>query len=197
MTLARPKLRLSWSVDDEYWLVIDDVLGTGYEDVALHWHLPDYKYQVEGEAVTLETPQGPCRIHLCSPADNWSWSVHRGVEGDGERAGWQSLYYGVREPALTISARAQTKLPTRFATLVSLGTSCTMLEVDPSRVIRWRSGDGPTTFVVGLTPPRPDHDPVVFLRRDGYNLGPSVSGNTGDPSVHYLPQRTIPPQEGE
>jgi hypothetical protein len=155
-------------IDDRWWLIIDDVMGEENEELSLHWHLPDDEYDVEDASVRLRTRGGACRIHLFSLADQWEWEVIRGGDRPGDRAGWDSLYYGVRKPAPTIRVRTHSRLPARFATVVGLGISSAPAEVDLARVIRWRSDQEPAEWSVGLARPEAGIIPVTSFERDGY-----------------------------
>lgn len=154
-------------LDGTCWLVVDDVLGSGADVVRLYWHLPDLAYQMQADGLTLETPQGPCRLLLYALTDAWEWRVFRGVDADGLRAGWESLYYGVRRPAPTIRAGGHTRLPARFLTLLALGVDVDVQEVVPARELTWRVPQTGTEYRVALAPPQADVDPIASIQRDG------------------------------
>ena len=158
-------------VGDQCWLIIDDVLGTGKEEIDIYWHLPDCEHQHTDDGVVLQTSQGFCRLHLFSLAEDWEWSLLRGVDQGNVRAGWDSRHYGLREPALTIRARARTELPTRFITLVGLGVSTKVIKSKLSNVFQWRLGDESPMLALGLNPPQAGISPITTIERDGQKCG--------------------------
>ena len=104
---------------EQYWLVVDDVFGQGREQVKLCWQLIDAPYEASGRRVVLDTPQGPVGMEVLA-APEARFEVVRGEVGPPAR-GWQSIHYGERLPAPSLSVSTDGALPQRFVTLLSLG----------------------------------------------------------------------------
>ena len=152
---------------EECWLIVDDVLGTGEETVDLYWHLPDAEHALRGDELTLHLPKGTCCLHLLSQAAGCERRVLRGVDEDGVRGGWESLYYGERREALTARVSARTTLPARLVTLIGLGASVRVLQADLDSIIRWDVDGGPS-WAARLLPPGQEIGAIASLERDGH-----------------------------
>jgi hypothetical protein len=104
---------------DGAWLVVDDMLGRGVHRFRLHWLLPDLEYDLdEGvQHLVLHTDQGGYGVWCACHAEGLArLSLVRG-RGDGTTRGWQSPYYSVRSPALSLALEAACPVPCRFVTL--------------------------------------------------------------------------------
>lgn len=145
-----------------WWLIVDDILGKGQAEAALHWHLADYPYERRDSTISLDAPDGRCAVWLDCRAGKWEWGVHRGVDEAGLRLGWDSLYYGSRVPAPTIRVAGRGTLPIRFTTLVGLGAVPADVRIDPDGEISWRDEKDDVTFKAAWAP-RSD----VQTKRDG------------------------------
>ena len=116
------------------WLIVDDLLGSGTEQVRLFWHLADSPCELAGETVRMASEAGEVTVRAaCTAKDAWC-RLERGLENE-ERMGWQSLYYGRRTPAPTLCVEANSALPVRFVTLVCLGGECALAESDAARLL--------------------------------------------------------------
>ena len=74
--------------------------------------------------------QGPARLCVQSLAENTCTLVRAGqqllpdAEGDYDPTrGWQSRYYGRKNPALSFASHSVSSLPFRFITVVTLGST--------------------------------------------------------------------------
>ena len=106
------------SLPDCFWLTVDDIIGTGNHKVNAFWQLCDVDYQLQGNTVILQTNTGPVCLMVLDSSTRGKCECIRGNEGP---AGWQSLYYGDRQPAPVLRYSVQTNLPVRLITLVGLG----------------------------------------------------------------------------
>ncbi|MEI7837583.1 MAG: heparinase II/III-family protein, partial [Planctomycetota bacterium] len=130
-------------VGEAVWAIVDEVIGTGEEDVELWWQLADGALSLSEETTRLLTPEGEVCLTVLSesPSVRRLWHGH---DEDGLRAGWQSLTYGVRRPGNAMSASMRSPLPVRWVTLVILGHR---VETKPDWVgghIDWQLDDGST-----------------------------------------------------
>lgn len=121
--------RLLRALDDDAWIVVDDLLGSGEHNLRLHWLIPDVSYTKHGRSWDFRFDAGTARIVLAGPGGA-ATSVVRGgqwIAGDAEAIsepdrGWCSRYYNRLDPALSIAMSCITKLPARFITVIALGS---------------------------------------------------------------------------
>lgn len=106
------------SLPDTCWLIVDDVLGTGTHRIKLYWQLCDADCKLKGNILTLQTGHGPVCVVILDSADQGKCECFK---GDDRPIGWQSLYYGNRQPAPMLVCCNRADLPVRFVTLISLG----------------------------------------------------------------------------
>jgi ribosomal protein S18 acetylase RimI-like enzyme len=104
---------------DRAWLIVDDVLGRGREDVRLFWHLAEGHATLEGRRLRLETGKGSVAIEVVAEGDTALPVLEHGANGSGP-AGWHSIHYFEKRPAPALSLRLQGPLPRRVVTLVAL-----------------------------------------------------------------------------
>ena len=137
------------SSSDGFWLIVDDILGEGIYEVGVHWQLGDVDYQTHGNTVILRTASGPvCLIFL----DSFGSGKCECFKGNDKLAGWQSLYYGRREPALVFICLGTAELPARFITLVSLGDTIKNATLDDAGRLSWFSEVSGQEHIVALNP---------------------------------------------
>ena len=91
------------------WLVIDDILGSGMHEVMLPWQLSQELWVLEGNSVVLPNT---VRIKVSSDKGTLEYTLEQG--NDKLPAGWQSLYYGHKDPSPVFIARGSWNLPVRF-----------------------------------------------------------------------------------
>jgi asparagine synthase (glutamine-hydrolysing) len=103
---------------DRAWLIVDDVLGRGREDVRLFWHLAEGRTTLSGRRLRLETREGSVALEVAAEGDEALPVLDHGSEGSGP-AGWHSIHYFERRPAPALSLRLQGPLPQRVVTLLA------------------------------------------------------------------------------
>ena len=114
--------------EEDLWIVVDDVTGSYSREVRLHWLFPDVPFRLDPAQIRLllQCPEGDfnCAIiadHLLSASLAKAGEIISGVDDEplSEKAirGWRSLYYGTKEPALSLGVKAAAALPIRFVTL--------------------------------------------------------------------------------
>ena len=105
-------------LDAHHWQVVDILNPTGHPgslDAVLHWHLPDWSWQLHETTLHLQGPPGKLRLHIelgpestVNPATISACRLVRAgqfVSGEDEAsptAGWFSPTYAVKEPALSL-----------------------------------------------------------------------------------------------
>lgn len=124
------------SSPDGFWLIVDDILGAGAHEVEVYWQLYDVDYQLQGNTLILQTGSGPvCLVFLDSSGSERCECF----KGDQSPAGWQSLYYGNRQPAPVLLCSARVEVPARFITLVCLGDIIKNATLDDAEKLSWFS----------------------------------------------------------
>jgi Heparinase II/III-like protein/Heparinase II/III N-terminus len=86
----------------EHWLILDRLHSRGEHDYRLHWLLADtpYAWDPERGRLVLETTIGRYTVEIGSSQEQDGLSLVR-CDSTTPR-GWRSLYYGDREPAVSI-----------------------------------------------------------------------------------------------
>jgi hypothetical protein len=93
---------------NDRWLIVDSLSSAGAHRYTLHWLLPDCPFRREAaDLVIVDTPHGPYYLQLAvTTAEPAEWSVHRAEEGQ-PAWGWESRFYGLRTPALSVVMETQ------------------------------------------------------------------------------------------
>jgi asparagine synthase (glutamine-hydrolysing) len=124
---------------DEAWLVVDDLVGEGKHAFCLHWLLADLPYRLDGAdcRLILTTDQGAFGIQVMAwPEAVPGFSLVR-ADPTSVR-GWQSRYYGQRDPALSLRVEMRSGAPARFVTLLAAGSESGVRgDADERLVARW------------------------------------------------------------
>ena len=114
--------------EGDLWIVVDDLTGSYSGEVRLHWLFPDvpFRFDLNPIRLLLQFPEGDFNCTI-SAAGVLSTNLARAGDIIGgaddeplcekEIRGWRSLYYGNKEPALSLGAKAVAALPIRFVTL--------------------------------------------------------------------------------
>jgi len=102
-------------VDDSY-VIVDDVLGHGNHVIGLRWRLLPGEWDEKQGVWTAQVENQPYCLRFWVP-DRTAIRMVRGEEGL-EPEGWESLYYGRKQPAPTLVARCVTELPMTAITVV-------------------------------------------------------------------------------
>ena len=106
-----------FSHQDDFWIIVDDVLGSGKHKMELFWQVCERGYELSDNQLILNTKAGPVSLAILTCGEiNCEC-----VKGDDRPIGWQSAHYGSREPAPTLVCSNKAESPVRFVTLVSLG----------------------------------------------------------------------------
>jgi hypothetical protein len=116
--------------NDDVWLVVDDLLGTGPHKLRLHWLFPDVPFIMDtANQIDLQFNSGTVRIAAKCSHDSFRDLVRAGIRVSGEDShcpdparGWVSRYYARKEPALSFAVKSRSPLPLRFVTMIALGT---------------------------------------------------------------------------
>jgi hypothetical protein len=99
----RAVLRLA----DEWWLVLDRLVGRGAHRYRLHWLFPATPHEWEGDTgrLTLHTLAGPYYVQMATLSGNGTCSLMQADEHSPR--GWRAPYYYYREAALSVDLVAQ------------------------------------------------------------------------------------------
>lgn len=113
------------------WLVVDDVCGTGSHSASLQWLFLDspYRFDPARGAIICETSVGAFDAHVWVSRPFGLSLVRAGEElldggltiASDVLRGWFSRSYAIKEPSLSLVARATGVLPIRFITVFGLG----------------------------------------------------------------------------
>src|SRR4029077_17306123 len=109
------------------YIVVDDILGEFFGNVRLHWLFPDYPFTWQEQSSTLILKTPPGEFQCVSWAQQHLTTIARAGEivagipspasnSEMEIRGWRSLYYGEKEPAISLVIETRTQLPVRFVT---------------------------------------------------------------------------------
>ena len=118
---------------EDWWIVVDDIVGEFYGRTRLHWLFADSRYAwcANESRLDLASPVGRFRCALFAPRAAMTTLVRAGevvtsTSSTVNRAaheifGWRSLYYGDKEPALSLAIEIDSCLPMRFVTVLAPG----------------------------------------------------------------------------
>lgn len=124
---------------DDFWLIVDDLLGEGNHRSSLFWHLATapcsfYKGKLCWDTGTLKA----CLVAMAEDRSEQSTIISA---NETLPAGWQSLYYGKKQPAPSLHIEGQWNLPVRLFTFVSVGSDLEVLHLRRDQVICRRGAD--------------------------------------------------------
>ncbi|HJR79216.1 MAG TPA: alginate lyase family protein [Anaerolineales bacterium] len=88
------------SLDEDRWLVVDDLDAKQSHRYALHWLLNDFPFEQQGSSIFLAIDSMRYKIQMGGESES-SFSVVRGDENSTR--GWCSRYYGHKEPAISVT----------------------------------------------------------------------------------------------
>lgn len=97
--------RRSVQAGSHEWIVKDEVLGdTTNHRARLHWLLPDWPWRIAGDALHLRSPQGRISVQITGHALSLIRAGKRlhGTAAPSPTAGWVSLSYASKQPALAL-----------------------------------------------------------------------------------------------
>jgi hypothetical protein len=123
---------------EDTWIIVDDLLGEGKHDFRLHWLLADLPFTVEPEemhvSVATEKDHYGLSLRSCLPESILGqFDVIRGSEDSAPR-GWQSSYYGVREPAISVALTVSAAVPCRLVSVLAQEKQDNWLFVSSKRI---------------------------------------------------------------
>jgi Heparinase II/III-like protein/Heparinase II/III N-terminus len=104
--------------NDDLWVVIDRIGGTGTHESRLHWLAGEYGHIARENGLELQTSTGPFTIAVTD--ENGSplrGSVVRGQ--DDPPRGWVSRYYGEKLPAASLEVRRRGDIPHVFVSILA------------------------------------------------------------------------------
>jgi hypothetical protein len=165
-------------IGEDFWLVVDDVLGGGRQTIRAYWQMIDAPFTAAPRRVLLDTKEGPVAV-VCVPlTGRATLRVARGEEGD-RPMGWESLRYGERTPAPAACLELLDEpLPQRIVSLIGLGQDADLDVRGSDGVLRWSDRQG-IDHVVALAPPGQDGAPIMREVRIGDRVwipGPLTEG---------------------
>jgi hypothetical protein len=144
---------------DSFWIVIDDILGQGKEKIELYWHLADYPIEKRENGIVMQLPDGPMRMEFFSSGVDMDVHVGKG-EGMSLPLGWQSLYYGGKEPSPSICVGRDEAIPVRWITALSFHGASDRVVCDPLKRVTWFAGRD-NIAEAALVPLHPEEENVV------------------------------------
>ncbi|MEM9889011.1 MAG: heparinase II/III-family protein, partial [Bacteroidota bacterium] len=103
------------SLEDSYWVIIDDLLGEGTHEFLLHWLIHSFPSQAIEDGINLETPAGNYQLRILNASSEIN--VFSGLNHTPTLAK-QSNYYGSLEDAIAVVCEEKQKLPIRRITLL-------------------------------------------------------------------------------
>lgn len=104
--------------EESFLIIVDDVIGTGEHDILLNWHLGAVYHETMENGLILRTEKGPIGFNIFGSE---KMDIFCGDENTP--AGWQSLYYGVKEAAPVIRTQKKSSLPVRLITVIIFNES--------------------------------------------------------------------------
>ena len=149
-------------VGDHFWVVVDDLLGSGSRRLELYWHLIDAPVESIRRGARIESDVGPISIAILSTPGDADVSVERGRIKPSPR-GWQALHYGKRTSAPTLCATYDGLVPARFVTVLALESSGEVDMESDGRHLAWADADGASRWQLDLNSAQRDrvHGPIV------------------------------------
>jgi hypothetical protein len=112
------------ALDDDIWVIVDDLLGEGCHTMTTRWHLMDAPVEIaeETSSVVLQTPKGPLAVSVTATQQPSRFEVVRGRDEPDKVQGFAADYYGEKRPIPTLEAEWCCQLPLRILTVVSPGS---------------------------------------------------------------------------
>lgn len=126
---------------DSFWIVHDRVFGSGRHEIQLTWQLgADQVMPLSATAWKFRQGDHTFSLRI---AGNENGKIGYYFGDEECPMGFQSLYYGTKEPAGCLAACGQEDLPVEWITLIGLDTEATRLDYDRenSRLL-WLGHDG-------------------------------------------------------
>ena len=96
--------RTVMALDDDRWIVIDNLQASESHHYALHWLLSDFPYKQKNNSVLLSLNGMKYKVQVGMTDGDGNFSLLR-ADPNSTR-GWRSRYYGHKEPAISIMLEA-------------------------------------------------------------------------------------------
>lgn len=103
---------------ENFWVVVDDIFGSGEHDIDLNWNLFPAVWKRQDDVFSFEKDNNLYSITILADVES-KISLLNGDET--APAGWESLYYGDKSALPALLVRTKSCLPVKFVTVVSLG----------------------------------------------------------------------------
>ncbi|HET9741300.1 MAG TPA: alginate lyase family protein [Terriglobales bacterium] len=126
---ATHKRSVLWREDEDFWIVVDDVMGRSGMAATVQWLFPNLEFTVQQQAqgLILQSAHGPFRFQIVCSQNSQMNLVRAGelIAGpDWQHSatiirGWRSPVYGDKEPALSVGVRSNGGIPARFVTVLA------------------------------------------------------------------------------
>jgi asparagine synthase (glutamine-hydrolysing) len=96
--------RTVMALDNDRWLVVDNLHANDSHHYALHWLLGDFRYEQENNSVLLSLNGMKYKVQVGMIDANGNFSL---VRADPKSTrGWRSQYYGHKAPAISVMLEA-------------------------------------------------------------------------------------------
>lgn len=92
------------ALDDDRWLVIDNLVANESRNYKLHWLLADFPFEQKENSVLLSLDEMKYKVQVGMTEGNSKFSLLR-ADPNSTR-GWRSRYYGHKEPAVSVTLEA-------------------------------------------------------------------------------------------
>ena len=96
--------RTVMSIEEDRWLVVDNLTANESDHYALHWLLSDFPFEQKANSVFLSLNGMKYKIQVGLIEGNGNFSVVRA--DPNSMRGWRSRYYGHKEPAISVKLEA-------------------------------------------------------------------------------------------
>ncbi len=103
-------------IDDAY-VIVDDILGSGRHDLAVRWRLCPADWRREDNSWHADISGNDVTVDL-APANEMTVEMATGEESPTPE-GWQSEYYGRKEPAPTLVMHGHVDLPVSVVSIIA------------------------------------------------------------------------------
>jgi asparagine synthase (glutamine-hydrolysing) len=138
--------RMVRRVNEDAWVIVDDLLGAGAHEARLHWLLPDLPIEIVSNlpfSASLQSEGERIRWNIFSSAPGSAAIIRAGqrlmgesIGGDESLLGWESPTYGELRAAVSMTYRMKTQLPARIITVVAADDSI-QVRVAETRLEIW------------------------------------------------------------
>jgi hypothetical protein len=87
-------------LDDDRWVIIDHLIANELHNYKLHWLLDDLPFEQQDNLILLSLDGMKYKVQVGMLKGNGSFSLVRA--NPNSTRGWQSRYYGHKEPAISV-----------------------------------------------------------------------------------------------